>query len=189
MRSFCAPLVSLTLLLAGCGEEPAPPPAPPAPVATPAPVEEMVLGSAEDELVMEEEVVSNSALAALGGGGAAKPEPTPKPAPKKDTGLGQEGGRSISAAQIKKIIDRNQPQVTACYERELKKAPGLRGKVVMGFVIGADGRVRTPRAVRNTTGSRPLSSCIARTVKNWRFPRAEGPADVEYPFAFKPRDF
>ncbi len=183
-------LLALLLLSAACGgsEAGALDPAPPEPTPA-APAEELSLGSAEDEMIVDEEVVSSSALAALGGGGkSAEPDPKPPPPPPslpvKDTGLGEAGARALSPQQIKRVIDKNMPQVTACYERELKGSPGLRGKVVVGFVIGADGRVRPPRIASDSTRSR-----LKRVVHGWRFPKAEGPADVEYPFLFKPRDF
>ena len=106
-----------------------------------------------------------------------------------DPGLGRAGGQTISADQIQATISQNQGQVRACYERELKTSPSLRGKVKLSWTIGADGRVRAPRVVRNSTGNRELSSCIKRAVRGWAFPRAQSPQDVEYPFVFKSREF
>lgn len=195
------PLLPALLLLAACGGADASDPgAANAPAPAPVVERELRLGSAADELIMDEEIASSSALASLGGLNRSAAAPAPKtsnerPAsappspPTVDAGLGVDGARSITPRQIKHVIDRNQAQVTACYERELKSSPGLRGKVVVGFVIGADGRVRPPRVVRNTTRNRDMLPCIKRAVRSWRFPTAEGPADVEYPFAFKPRDF
>lgn len=197
------PLVPALLFLASCGGADASDPSAQIP-AEPSPVvlRELRLGSAADELVMYDEVATSSALASLGGPSrSSEPEPSPKPvdgrrpasvlaaAPKEDSGLGVAGAPSVTPKQIKHVIGRNEAQVTACYERELKSSPGLRGKVVVGFVIGADGRVRPPRIVRNTTRNRDMLPCIKRAVRSWRFPKAQGPADVEYPFSFKPRDF
>lgn len=106
-----------------------------------------------------------------------------------DLGMGQTGGRTISADQIQDTIQQSSGQIRACYERELKSSPSLSGKVVLSWTIGADGRVRSPRAARNTTGNRELPSCLKRAVRGWSFPRAESPQDVEYPFVFKPREF
>ena len=106
-----------------------------------------------------------------------------------DPGLGRTGGRTLSAEQIQTTIQHNSGQVRACYERELKSTPSLQGKVVLAWTIGADGRVRSPRSARNSTGNRELSTCLHRAVRTWVFPRAESPQDVEYPFVFKPREF
>ena len=77
----------------------------------------------------------------------------------------------------------------ACYERELKSTPSLRGKVVLAWTIGADGRVRSPRVVRNTTGNRELQRCVAKAVRGWAFAKAQSPQDVQYPFVFKSTEF
>ena len=77
----------------------------------------------------------------------------------------------------------------ACYERELKRKPNLRGKVVLGWTIRADGHVRSARAIRDTTGNAGMTRCIVKAVGAWRFPRAEAGQDIEYPFSFKPRDY
>ena len=95
----------------------------------------------------------------------------------------------LSAAQIRTPIKRKMGQVRACYERELKKNPGLSGKISMAFTIGTDGKVRSARAARNSTGSMTLARCVSGRVSTWVFPTAAGSTDVEYPFVFEPRDF
>ena len=130
--------------------------------------------------------------------GVAATEETPAPPPEEpaavaeaavDPGLGRPGGRTIGAEAIKAVIDRNSGQVKACYERQLKSQPSLSGKVVVAWTIGADGRVRTPWVPTNSTGNRTLAGCVQRAVGAWRFPTAESPQDIEYPFVFKPRGF
>lgn len=106
-----------------------------------------------------------------------------------DPGMGRGGGRTISAEQIKEIVRQNSGQVRACYERELKSRPQLQGKLVVAWTIGADGRVRAPRTVLDTTGGDGLSSCVRRSIGEWRFASAESPQDVEYPFVFKPQEY
>lgn len=188
-----------TLVTAGCaGDEPesetATNPETGASGGEPEPLSEdqsqISLGSATSEIVMTEDV--DNQLAALSLGTPAEPEettPAPQATSTRDPGLGQSGGRTLSASQIQTSIRTNQGSVRACYERELKSAPALRGKVVMAFTIGADGRVRSPRSVRNTTGSRELIPCMKKAIKGWRFAKAESPSDIEYPFVFKPKDY
>jgi len=177
-------LVPFLLALGVACSEPAPEAPEPPP---PTPAVQVELEPAPAEIQVEEEVD----LAGLMGGG---PEATPTPAPKKaarkkstDAGLGVEGGRTLSASQIKAVVRRNAPQVRACYERQLKQSPGLRGRVKIGWTIGADGRVRSPSVVSNSTRNRTMLPCITKAVRSWKFPRAESPADVEWPFVFKPQ--
>jgi len=189
-----APRFALGLLLVsllGCpSEEAAPPPAPtPAPAAE-APSEEdlgaSLFASSAEEIVMKE---SAPALGAL-----AKPEPAirePDDVKKKRQAAPKEasGGKTISAAQVKAVVKSKMPQVRACYEKELKKRDGLRGKVVMSWTIHGSGKVSGVRVVRNTTRNSAMVPCMIRAVSKWTFPKATAPFDVEYPFVFKPRDY
>lgn len=187
---------ALTLLPA-CGDDPVPEEPAETPAPTPASDDGgLALGSAADLISVSDEVD----VASLGGLGP-KPEPAISTAPAAnevrvetppkpvDRGLGVPGGWTISATQIKGTIQQNQGQVRACYERELKTSPTMRGKVVVGWTIGADGKVRSPKVVSNTTGNREMLPCIRRSIKSWRFPKAQSPQDIEYPFVFKPRDY
>ncbi len=192
----CLCLIAACTLLLGCGADPVPE----EPLETPAPPEstpgELALGSAADLISVSDEVD----VASLGGL-APKTEPSTGTAPKTnevhaekpprpvDRGLGTSGGWTISAGQIKSTVQQNQGQVRACYERELKTNSSLRGKVVIGWTIGADGKVRSPKVVSNSTGNREMLPCIRRAIKSWRFPKAQSPQDIEYPFVFKPRDY
>jgi TonB family protein len=156
---------------------------------------ELTLASATDSITVTDDM--DSQLAGLGLGRVPTPEETPEPAPEVSTpkprpvdrGLGGPGGRTISTGTIKRTIQVNQGQVKACYERELKNHESLRGKVVVGWTIGADGRVRSPRIISNTTGNRGMSRCIKKAIRGWQFPAAESPQDIEYPFVFKPRAY
>jgi hypothetical protein len=121
-----------------------------------------------------------------GGGSNASGSSGPSMPSLSDPGLGRAGGQTISADQIQSTIQRNVGQVRACYERELKAQPSLNGKVVLSWTIGADGHTRSVSGVRNTTGNRELLSCVRKAVRGWRFPQAQSPQDIEYPFVFKP---
>lgn len=191
-------LAALLLLLPGCGEEPAPAEPETPELAEPAPAEAVepaedgaLFASAAEDIVMKEApsgsifgnaeakakpaatTAATSAAARTGGGGAGEVD----------------GGRTITADQVKAVVKAKTPQVRACYERELKKREGLRGKVVLAWTIRANGTVTGTHAVRNTTRNTAMIPCMTRAVSQWRFPRAESPFDVEYPFVFKPRDW
>jgi outer membrane biosynthesis protein TonB len=95
---------------------------------------------------------------------------------------------ALGNQQIKRIITERVPQVRACYERELKKSPGLGGKVLVAWTIREDGTVSSPRVSKNTTGSSRLAPCITKAVARWRFPESSSTSDVEYPFVFKAKE-
>ncbi|GEM_PF-2450474 len=183
-------------LLFACGEvvEPLPEPVDSTPeepdaAAIEAAMAEIELGSSVEEGGVEDATPGAFAMLTKGSG---RSDETPAPQASKsnkvssDPGLGDAGGRTLSGEQVQAGIRPNLPQVRACYEKELKKGADFGGKVVVGWTIGADGKVRAPRVVRNSTGNRAMLSCITRVVSRWRFAEAESPTDIEYPFRFKP---
>ena len=95
---------------------------------------------------------------------------------------------ALGNQQIKRIITERVPQVRACYERELKKSPGLGGKVLVAWTIREDGAVASPRVRKNTTGSSKLGPCITKAIAKWHFPKSSSTSDVEFPFVFKAKE-
>jgi hypothetical protein len=54
--------------------------------------------------------------------------------------------------------------------------------------VGADGRVSSARASRNTTRSKTLGSCISGVFLSTVFPKPpDGAVTLRYPFHFAPR--
>ncbi len=186
---------ALIALLGGCpAAETAPQPAPlePAPAASattaadPDPAAGL-FASSVDEIVMKERAPSL---------GLGRVEEVREPDDAKKKRLAAEkqaaadaGGRTLTATQVKGVIKSKTPQVRACYEKELKKRDGLKGKVVMSWTISASGKVSGVRVVRNTTRNSTMVPCMIRALSSWTFPQAEASFDVEYPFVFRPRDY
>ena len=72
-------------------------------------------------------------------------------------------------------------------EKELKRNPNLKGKVVVRFVIKPTGRAGDIEIEENTLGSEAVGSCIRTTIRNWAFPfRPDSETAVSYPFVFSP---
>jgi len=173
------PLLALLFGCAGGGSDEA---------VEPTPTSAVTLGQSDGVVVEDVPSTSKFALSV-----APDPEPTPEPvaaAPAKQTSRQPvDDGKGLDAGQIRGPIKRNGAQVKACYERELKKNPGLAGKLAVSFTIAPSGEVRSAKTAQNSTGSLSLARCVTSRVKSWIFPSAEGSTDVEYPFTFEPRDF
>jgi hypothetical protein len=93
----------------------------------------------------------------------------------------------LAAADICRGLDMQMGRVRACYERALKSAPALRGRLVVSFSISADGSVG-PRAVaRDELGRQDVADCVLDAVSELRFRASRSGADVEYPFLFRPQ--
>ena len=183
----------LSAPLAGCSEEPDP--LPPEPAEEAAPSDGLLFASSAEDIVMKE-APQGSVFADAEAEAQAEREAAAKAA-RASTAARAGGGSSddrggegiLTSAQIKAVVKAKTPQVRACYERELKKHDGLRGKVVLGWTIQPSGKVTGARVVRNSTRNSEMTPCMVRAVSDWRFPRAQEPFDVEYPFVFKPRDW
>ncbi len=92
----------------------------------------------------------------------------------------------IDPAIIRRVIRQHLPEISRCYERQLRRTPKLAGTATAMFVVRADGRVVQP-AVRGMTAG--LGACIARALEGVRFPPIPGggTVTVSYPFMFAPQ--
>lgn len=119
-----------------------------------------------------------------------------------DTAFGGAGGKSLSLplsreavmeegldrSQIQATIMRYLSQVRACYEEGLNRNPALIGQVTMGFEVGGAGQVNYSNVQRSSLGDKPVESCIAAKMLNWKFPQPRGgrTVKVSYPFMLRP---
>jgi len=130
-----------------------------------------------------------------GGGNPAPPAPDPPaanppaPDPGADPGEPDVPEGQLDTRAVIFVVRHYLPQVRACYERQLRNEPQLRGQITMRFTVGAGGRVVDTQVVVNSTGSDPLAACVSSNLRTWRFPEPEGGAVAfEYPFRFGRQD-
>ncbi|HAJ80633.1 MAG TPA: hypothetical protein DCO75_12780 [Fibrobacteres bacterium] len=102
-----------------------------------------------------------------------------------------EGAASSSAKRdinaINTIVASHKTSIRMSYERFLKKAPDLSGKITIRFTINAEGSVTKLEVMENTTGNKELEDEIIRKVKMWNFESIpEGDVTVTYPLVFQP---
>jgi TonB family protein len=77
--------------------------------------------------------------------------------------------------------------IVACYEKELKRNPSLKGKVVVTWTITPGGRSSGVEIEENSMGSDAVSACIRTVIRSWVFPfKPESEVTVSYPFVFTP---
>ena len=74
-----------------------------------------------------------------------------------------------------------------CYERALKRNPGLSGKISVRIEINTVGRVTTVGIESDSIGDPTVTACVKATMKRLRFPPPEGGdiAEVIVPFVFQ----
>ncbi|GMU61895.1 MAG: hypothetical protein AMXMBFR34_36580 [Myxococcaceae bacterium] len=107
------------------------------------------------------------------------------------------GGVQMQAPEVEsKAVDREKlagfvrarkSAIQACYERELKRNPSLKGRVVVRFTITTQGSTSEIEIEENTLGNDAVASCIRTVIRGWRFPfKPDDDVPVAYPFVFAP---
>ncbi|QRK08512.1 AgmX/PglI C-terminal domain-containing protein [Archangium violaceum] len=77
--------------------------------------------------------------------------------------------------------------IQGCYEKELKRNPNLKGKVLVRFSIRPTGRTGEIEIEENTLGNDAVASCIRTVIRGWVFPfKPDDDVSVAYPFVFSP---
>jgi outer membrane biosynthesis protein TonB len=93
----------------------------------------------------------------------------------------------VDRAALARYVRSRLKSIQSCYEKELKRNPNLKGKVVVRFVIKPSGRAGEIDIEENTLGSEAVGSCIRTTIRNWTFPfKPDSDTAVSYPFVFSP---
>jgi outer membrane biosynthesis protein TonB len=91
----------------------------------------------------------------------------------------------LSAEQINRVVRANQAALRYCYETEVQRQRGLRGKVVIQWRVDRAGAVPTARVASSTLHNAGVEGCIVRQVRKWHFPKPDGgEVAVMYPFIF-----
>jgi hypothetical protein len=101
-------------------------------------------------------------------------------------GEGASVATGLDRDQIAAVITRNLGQVRYCYEQGLQQDANLSGRVVVDFVIGPNGIVKTAN-LASTPISATVEDCLMMRLKTWKFPLPEGGVDVKvsYPFILR----
>lgn len=88
---------------------------------------------------------------------------------------------------IQRIFRQNFGLFRTCYEKGLRKAPKLTGRVAIRFTIGKDGAVTDARTDSTTLPDVSVVACVLNYVRQLRFPAPEGgTVTVVYPIEFAP---
>ncbi len=89
----------------------------------------------------------------------------------------------LSKDEIDRVVRARAGVFRACYQKELNRSPGLGGKLVINFVIAADGSVKSSRTNGGTLKNDGVEACVKSNIMRLKFP-AKGGAIVNYPFVF-----
>ncbi len=102
-------------------------------------------------------------------------------------GAGSRPGVYRSNASLLAVIQKYAAGIQYCYESELKRDDGLRGKLVVALTVTPAGSVQEASVVRNTLGSERLAACALSQIRSWKFPPISGGLTTfQAPFVFTP---
>jgi TonB family protein len=91
----------------------------------------------------------------------------------------------LSAEQINRVVRANQAALRYCYESEVQRQRGLKGKVMIQWRVDRAGLVPTARVASSTLNNSGVEGCIVRQIRKWHFPKPDGgEVSVMYPFIF-----
>lgn len=131
---------------------------------------------------------SDSAVAVAGAIEAslvAKPNAPSTPSRPKSTDEPETG--TLAASELNKIFDMHAAAMKTCYERALKRSPGLMGKVRLEVTIATNGSVRRAAAHGTSLRDDTVTSCMERHALTMKFPEPSGGAvRVNKTFSFTP---
>jgi len=85
------------------------------------------------------------------------------------------------------VVRRYAAGIQFCYDNELRKKPGLRGKLVVSMVVLANGSVSEATIVEDTLNSPAVRDCALAQIRGWQFPSiSSGVTSFKTPFVFTP---
>ena len=94
---------------------------------------------------------------------------------------------SLDRIIIQKTVRNHIGELQACYERELTKIKGLKGRVVVTWLIDPHGNVTSAIVTETSMKNQNVENCVTNNIKHWRFPspKGGGMVKIEYPFMFE----
>ena len=97
------------------------------------------------------------------------------------------GGEFRSNSSLLSVVRRYAAGIQFCYDNQLKKQPGLRGKLVVSLTVLANGSVSEAIVVQDDLRSGGVVDCVLAQINTWKFPAIEqGVVSFKTPFVFTP---
>lgn len=84
----------------------------------------------------------------------------------EDEGPGA-GGSRRDPDEIHRVVESHKAAVQYCYNRELKRNPNLRGKMVIRITITPQGTVKRVQVLQNTLNNRRVERCVVSRIRGW----------------------
>ncbi|RMF66114.1 MAG: TonB family protein [Calditrichaeota bacterium] len=83
----------------------------------------------------------------------------------EEEGGNRAGGRNPD--DIQAVVLRHNKAIQYCYERQLKRNPKLRGKIVVRFTITPEGTVKDVEIVYSDLNNAAVERCVVNRIRRW----------------------
>ena len=104
-----------------------------------------------------------------------------------DTGENASNGTYRSEEEITLVFDQNKSKLYSIYNRERRKNPGLKGKIVIELTISPNGKVTSVNVVSSELNNPKLERSILARIKLFKFSEDKSESiTVTYPIEFLP---
>ena len=134
---------------------------------------------------VNEAVLGESRLAAVDNSGSNIPEFAVNNIEEQGKTSGESSARA--AEDLKLVFDQNKSQLHTLYNRERRRHPGLKGRIVLELTIDAEGKVVAVTIVSSELGNEALERRLVARIKQFEFgPSPLGTVTVTYPIEFLP---
>ncbi len=95
----------------------------------------------------------------------------------------------LTDVQIHMVIRRHARQVKKCFERQLKRDPSIKGKLLVTARVKPNGRIKKVAINPEKFHGTYLEECLIKEIRHWRFPSFDGDAyDLTFPYALSARE-
>jgi TonB family protein len=69
--------------------------------------------------------------------------------------------------EVQAVVLKHNGSIQYCYERQLKRQPNLKGKVVVRFAITPQGTVKAVEVVSSNLGNKKVEQCMVSRIRRW----------------------
>ncbi len=69
--------------------------------------------------------------------------------------------------QVSRVVNRHNDAIEYCYQKELRRNPTLKGKLVVRFTITPQGKVSNVTIISSSLNNPELETCIVRRIQRW----------------------
>lgn len=97
---------------------------------------------------------------------------------------------TLDKADIQAVIKKRYVSIRSCYETQLQTNQKLKGRVVVGFTIKLDGKVKgVKKGDDSTMKDKKVVNCVLDIMKSLQFPERKKGEEIQinYPFNFQPK--